>query len=232
VISQCQLGVRQPLCLVTEKPCRRRLEGIVRSYGIIPESPRRILVLQLVQVDGSIAISGQNADPALPALRYELVNIGAQYNRQVEEGTRSRADSFGVVDVHARAGEDNSIGAGSIGRAQHSSGVAGVAHLAHHRDQAGTGVEYRLKADIHEAAHGNNALGVYSVSHGRKDFVTGKPEQGSLCEVGKLRKALQARFTGKNFMHDGGTSGRGALSVQGQRLTHRLRSFCKEATAL
>ena len=100
-----------------------------------------------------------------------FADVGAEDDGQVEEGSRRRADGLGVVDVHAGAGQDDGVGAGGVGRPEHGAGVAGVADLAQHGNQPRAGVEHLLKADVQEAADGDNALRGDRVRHRGEHFV-------------------------------------------------------------
>ncbi|CAH0324781.1 hypothetical protein SRABI128_05056 [Microbacterium sp. Bi128] len=173
----------------------------------------------------SLAVRGQHADATLPAAGHDFLDLRAEDNGQMEQGTRRRPHGLGVVDVHARAGQDDSVGAGGVGRPQHGAGVAGVPDLAQDGNQPRAGVEHVLKADVQEAADGNDALWGDGVRHRSDHFVGCEVRVGSLGQLLQLRVAVQAGLGGVHLIDDAGLPRGDPLPVQDQGLTDRLRAF-------
>ena len=111
------------------------------------------------------AVRGQQPQPGRADVVQQRRDGDAGHDRQVEQGAGGGPHDLGVVDVDAGVADQDGVGAGGVGAADHGAGVAGVAHVGQHHQQARRGVEDGVERDVQRPADRQQPLRGGRVAH-------------------------------------------------------------------
>src|SRR5690606_23858669 len=134
----------QPPGLVAEDPGGRAAQGA--------------LVQPVVEVPVPGPVRWWQPYTRVPQSRHGLFDGDAYGDGKVEQRADGGAYGLGVVQIHGGVGEDDGLGSGGVGAAQHGAGVPGVAYVREDGDEAGPGGEDLLERCVQEPAHPDESL--------------------------------------------------------------------------
>jgi len=175
--------VREPASFVAKQPGRRVIKNALIAGS---------------QKIAAFDVSGKDAQPfTLDALKNGL-ELNANSDRNVEEGSRRRSNNLGVVEIDASTGENHTIGTCSIRSTDDRARVSGITNLFEDRDQLRPVGHNVLDRGGKLTAHRNNPLRSDGVGHRLDDLLCHKLNfnLGIFCSTREISVALKRSGSG------------------------------------